>query len=84
MLPGIPPTGRRVEVAMIAVVRFEGDKLVHEHIYWDQATVLVQIGVLDPQGLPISGVDTARKVTDKSLPSNTLMPRWVQSENQPA
>jgi len=84
MLPGIPPTGRRVEVAMIAVVRFEGDKLVHEHIYWDQATVLVQIGLLDPQGLPIAGIDTARKVTDKSLPSNTLMQRWAQSENKPA
>lgn len=80
MLPGIPPTGRKVEVAMVAVVRFEGDKLVHEHIYWDQATVLVQIGLLDPRGLPIAGVQTARKVTDKSLPSNELMHRWGESE----
>jgi carboxymethylenebutenolidase len=73
MLPGVSPTGRPVEVPMIAIVQFEGDKLVHEHIYWDQATVLVQIGLLDPKGLPVVGVEQARKVIDKSLPSNALM-----------
>jgi carboxymethylenebutenolidase len=46
---------------------------VHEHIYWDQASVLVQLGLLDPDGLPIAGAETARKVLDVSLPSNTLM-----------
>ena len=50
MLPGIAPTGRQVSVPTVAIVQFEGDKLVHEHIYWDQASVLVQIGKLDPQG----------------------------------
>jgi len=83
MLPGIAPTGRKVEVAMVAIVRFEGDKLVHEHIYWDQATVLVQIGLLDPRGLPVARAETARKVTDKTLPSNTLMTRWDESEGKP-
>ena len=58
---------------MIAIVQFVGDKLAHEHIYWDQASVLVQIGLLDPKGLPVTGADQARKVIDKLLPSNTLM-----------
>ena len=83
MLPGIPPTGRKVEIPTVAVIQFEGDKLVHEHIYWDQATVLVQLGLLDPRGLPIAGVETARKVEDKSLPSNELMKRWSESEGKP-
>jgi carboxymethylenebutenolidase len=83
MLPGIPPTGRTVEVPTVAIVKFEGDKLVHEHIYWDQASVLVQLGLLDPRGLPIAGVETAHKVADKSLPSNRLMKRWSESEGKP-
>jgi carboxymethylenebutenolidase len=73
MLPGVAATGRTVEIPMIAIVQFQGDKLVHEHIYWDQASVLVQIGLLDPRGLPVSGVEQARKAVDKTLPSNTLM-----------
>jgi carboxymethylenebutenolidase len=75
MLPGVAPTGKRVEVPLLAVVKFRGDKLYHEHIYWDQASVLVQIGLLDPTGLPVAGVETARKLLDETLPSNTLMPR---------
>ena len=58
---------------MVAIVQFQGDKLVHEHIYWDQASVLVQVGLLDTKGLPIVGAEQARKVLDKTLPSNTLM-----------
>jgi carboxymethylenebutenolidase len=84
MLPGIPPTGRRVEVPLVAIVRFRDGKLVHEHIYWDQASVLVQIGKLDPAGLPVAGAETAAKVLDKTLPSNALMPNWASSEAQPA
>ena len=84
MLPGIPPTGRRVEIPLVAIVRFRDDKLVHEHIYWDQASVLVQIGKLDPAGLPVAGAETARKVLDKTLPSNALMPNWARSDRQPA
>jgi carboxymethylenebutenolidase len=76
MLPGVKPTGRRVEVPLLAVVKFRGDKLYHEHIYWDQASVLVQIGLLDAKLLPVAGVETARKLLDETLPSNTLMPSW--------
>jgi carboxymethylenebutenolidase len=53
MLPGVPPTGRKVEIPLVAIVQFSGDKLVHEHIYLDQASVLVQIGLLDPKGLTV-------------------------------
>lgn len=73
MLPAVAPTGRAVAVPMVAIVQFQGDKLAHEHIYWDQASVLVQIGLLDAAGLPVSGKEQAAKVIDKSLASNTLM-----------
>jgi carboxymethylenebutenolidase len=72
-----------VEIPAVAIVKFEGDKLAHEHIYWDQASVLVQIGLLDPEGLPVAGAETAHKVLDKSLPSNRLMERWQTSAAQP-
>jgi len=75
MLPGIAPTGKRVECATVAIVQFRDGKLFNEHLYWDQASVLVQVGLLDPSTLPIAGVETARKVADPSLPSNQLMQR---------
>jgi carboxymethylenebutenolidase len=81
MLPGVPPTGKYVEVPLVAIVRFRGDKLYNEHIYWDQASVLAQIGLLDASKYPIAGVATAKKLVDEALPSNTLMKRW--SESQP-
>jgi carboxymethylenebutenolidase len=62
MLPGIPPTNRHVEVALVAIVRFRDGKLAHEHIYWDQASVLKQIGLLTDPGLPVFGVESAHKV----------------------
>ena len=84
MLPGIEPTGNVVEIPMVAVVHFRGDKLVHEHIYWDQASVLVQIGKLDPAGLPVAGAATARKVLDNTQPSNDLLAAaWATSEGKP-
>lgn len=73
MLPGVPPTGRRVEVALVAIVHFRDGKLAYEHIYWDQASVLVQLGLLDPRGLPVAGAEAAHKALDPTLPSNTLM-----------
>lgn len=79
MLPGLAPTGRYVEIPLVAIVRFRGDKLYNEHIYWDQASVLVQIGALDPKGLPVAGIETAKKLVDEGLPSNTLMARWAES-----
>ena len=75
MLPGVAPTGKRVEVPLVAIVRFRGGKLAHEHIYWDQASVLVQIGLLDASKLPVAGVESARKVLDPTLPANALMKR---------
>lgn len=83
LLPGVAPTGRKVEVPLVAIVHFKGGKVAHEHIYWDQASVLVQVGKLDPEGLPVAGAETARKVMDKEAPSNTLMARWRGSEGRP-
>ncbi len=79
MLPGIAPTGKRVEVAVVAIVQFRDGKLAHEHIYWDQASVLVQLGMLDPSTLPVVGADSARKVLNPSLPSNALIERASHS-----
>jgi carboxymethylenebutenolidase len=78
MLPGIAATGKRVEVPLVAVVRFREGKLAHEHIYWDQASVLVQLGLLDAATLPVAGIESARKALDPSLPSNALMRRADQ------
>jgi carboxymethylenebutenolidase len=64
MLPGIAPTHRKVEVPLVAIVRFRDGKLAHEHIYWDQASVLKQIGLLSDPKLPVCGVETARKLVD--------------------
>ncbi|TMA42585.1 MAG: ester cyclase [Deltaproteobacteria bacterium] len=75
MLPGVPPTGRRVEVPLVVVVQLGGDEIVCERIYWDQASVLVQLGLLDPSSVPAVGTETARKVLDPSLPSNELIQR---------
>lgn len=72
MLPGIAPTHRKVEIPMVVVVQFEGDKIACERIYWDQASVLVQIGVLDRGSLPVTGVEQARKFENPQLPSNGL------------
>ena len=79
MLPGVAPTGKRVEVPLVAIVRFRDDKLAHEHIYWDQASVLVQIGLIDADKLPAAGVESARKVLDPALPSNELMKKRAES-----
>jgi carboxymethylenebutenolidase len=80
MLPGIAPTGKRVEVPLVAIVRFKEGKLAHEHIYWDQASVLVQLGLLDAATLPIVGVESARKALDPSIPSNALIRRAEPSK----
>ena len=66
ILPGIPPTNRRVEVPLVAIVRFRDGKLAHEHIYWDQASVLKQIGLLTDTGLPIFGAETAHRVANRT------------------
>jgi carboxymethylenebutenolidase len=76
MLPGIPPTGKRVEIPVIVVVEFREGKIASEHIYWDQASVLVQVGVLNPNSLPVVGSESARKMIDPtSVPSDLLIER---------
>lgn len=76
LLPGIAPTGKAIEIPMIAVVNFRGPRLYHEHIWWDQASVLVQAGLLDPAGLPVTGVEQAAAIQDETLPRNRLIPGW--------
>ena len=73
MLPGVAPTGKPVEAPTVVIVHFRDGKLADEHIYWDQASVLVQLGLLDPSRLPVAGVEVSRKVLDPSRPSNELM-----------
>jgi carboxymethylenebutenolidase len=73
MLPGVAPTGRYVEVPLVAIVCFRGEKLYHEHIYWDQASVLVQLGLLSRDGLPVVGIESAQKLLNENLPSNLLI-----------
>ena len=74
LLPGIPPTGKRVELPFVAIVKFEGDKIAHEHLYWDQASVLVQVGLLD-RTHPVRGGETAAQVLNPTQPMNELIHR---------
>jgi len=83
MLPGIAPTGKRVECPLVVIVHFRDGKLSNEHIYWDQATVLVQLGLLDPSSLPVVGLETARKLADPRLPSNHLIQRAKAERKSP-
>ena len=76
ILPRIKPTGRRVEVAVVAVVLFENGKITGERIYWDQASVLAQVGLIDAEKLPVTGAEAARKVINPSSePSNLVIER---------
>jgi carboxymethylenebutenolidase len=72
MLPGIAPTQKHIEVAVVVIVGFEDGKIAREHIYWDQACVLVQLGLIDPAGLPVSGAESAQKVLNPGLPARAL------------
>ena len=84
MLPGVAPTGRRVEVPLVVVVQLRAGQIVCERIYWDQASVLVQLGLLDSSHLPVAGAETAWKVLDPGRPSNDLIRRTaVGSDAQP-
>lgn len=75
MLPGVEPTGKHVKVALVVIVHFRDGKLAHEHIYWDQASVLAQLGLIDQSSVPVAGVESAEKVLNPKLPSNQLMQR---------
>ena len=76
LLPGVSPTGRHVRLAFCVVVGFADGKVAHEHIYWDQASLLAQVGLLDPAGLPITGAEQAGNVLDpRARPLNELIRR---------
>jgi carboxymethylenebutenolidase len=70
ILPGIAPTGKHVEVAIVAIALFEDGKIAGERIYWDQASVLVQLGLLDASAAPVTGIGSVQRVLDPaSVPS---------------
>lgn len=73
MLPGVPPTGKHVEMPVVVVMKFSGGKIAYEHIYWDQASLLVQVGLLDPKLLPSIGVEQAKALRDPSFPLNPFL-----------
>jgi carboxymethylenebutenolidase len=74
LLPGVPPTGRPVRLAVCVVAGFKDGKLDHEHIYWDQASLLVQVGLLDPAGLPVLGAEQAGKLlAPRTIQANALL-----------
>jgi carboxymethylenebutenolidase len=74
LLPGVAPTGKRVQLAFCVVVGFEEGKVAHEHVYWDQASLLVQVGLLDRVGLPVTGAEQAENVLDaRAHPLNVLI-----------
>ena len=81
LLPGVPPTNKPVEIAIVTVIQFQDGKMASERIYYDQASLLVQLGLLDPEKLPVAGVATARKVLDDQLPSNELMKRTLSDKD---
>jgi carboxymethylenebutenolidase len=84
LLPGIKPTGKYIRLPMVAIVQFRGDKLCTEHLYWDQASLLAQVGLLDSETLPVTGAEAADRVLDEELPLNTLRAQqwWKSSEGK--
>jgi len=82
LLPGVKPTGKKVELPHVVVVGFTGGKVAYERVYWDQASLLAQIGLLDPTNLPITGVEQAHRVLDSTLPANDLIRRAEKSRKQ--
>ena len=81
ILPGVAPTGRKVTLAHVVVMGIVDGKVTYEHIYWDQASLLVQVGLIDPAKLPVIGADQARKLRDPTLPSNELIHRAEQRKH---
>ena len=75
ILPGIAPTGRHVRLPFVVLVGFDGDKVAYEHIYWDQGSMLAQLGLIDAAELPVTGAEQAARLLDPSLPANRLIER---------
>ena len=61
-MPDIAPTGKQVAIPLIIIFTFQGEKVESERLYWDQASMLMQLGVLDPGGLPITGTQSVQKL----------------------
>ncbi|KAF2466350.1 dienelactone hydrolase [Lindgomyces ingoldianus] len=89
ILPGIPPTNQKVEIVVVSIVGMRGGKIWHERIYWDQASVLFQVGLLDPEEvpeeyrkdglemLPVAGSEAARKIMEmESEEGNDMIDDW--------
>jgi len=88
LLPGVPPTGKKLEIPMLGVINVRGDRLYHEHIWWDQGTVLKQAGLLldivtvpTPMGprrlrLPVAGAEAARMLVNESDGRSNEMLGW--------
>jgi carboxymethylenebutenolidase len=66
LLPGLAPTGKHVEIPHVVIMKFKNNKISHEHIYWDQASVLVQIGLLKPEKMPITGIEQTKELLELS------------------
>ena len=66
MLPNIEPTNKKIEICLVVIAGIKDNKITHEHVYWDQASVLVQVGLLNPADLPVVGAQSARKLLNLS------------------
>jgi len=75
ILPGVQPTGKRIEIAVVGIIQFRAGKIAHERLYWDQASVLVQVGLVDERMLPVVGPQAARRLLDSDVPMNGLLRR---------
>ena len=84
LLPGIAPTGRKVRLPHVVVMGIVDGKVAYDHIYWDQASLLVQVGLLDAAKLPVVGAEQADKLRDPTLPSNELIHRAGRRRGFPA
>ena len=65
LLPGIPPTAKRVELPVIVIYTFKGNKIDGERLYWDHSSLLAQVGLLGTGGLPPTTV-TVRRLRELS------------------
>lgn len=74
LAPGIEPTGRQLAVPTVGIITFEDGKISSEHIYWDQATVLAQLGLLH-DGLPVLSAAQCDRLLDRDAPVNQLIER---------
>ncbi len=83
-LPGVAATGRKVVLPHVVVMGFdEAGHVAYEHIYWDQASLLVQVGMLDPEQLPVSGAEQAARLLDPARPANEMIDRSRSKQRRP-